>query len=44
MITQSSRGFLEWMSYVHNVYQSNKPAMERALNKLSDYDYEKSSL
>ena len=44
MITQSSRGFLEWMSYIHNVYQSNKPSMERALTKLSDYDNEKNPL
>ena len=34
-------GFLEWMSYVKNVHQGNKPAMERALNRLTIYDFEK---
>lgn len=36
-----NRGFIEWMSYVKNVHQGNKPAMERALNKLNYYDNEK---
>lgn len=35
------RGFLEWMSYVHNVHQGNKPAMDRALERLTIYDSEK---
>jgi hypothetical protein len=34
-------GFLEWMSYVKNVHQSNKPAMNRALERLTIYDFEK---
>ena len=35
-------GFIEWMSYVKNVHQGNKPAMDRALTKLSEYDNEES--
>ena len=34
-------GFIEWMSYIKNIHQGNKPAMERALNKLTIYDNEK---
>ena len=34
-------GFIEWMAYIKNVHQGNKPAMERALNKLTIYDDEK---
>jgi len=37
-------GFLEWMSYIKNVHQGNKPAMERALNRLTIYDLEKQSV
>jgi|VirMetMinimDraft_7_1064189.scaffolds.fasta_scaffold223408_2 hypothetical protein len=40
----SKLGFLEWMSYIKNVHQGNKPAMERALNRLTIYDLEKQSV
>ena len=33
-------GFLEWMSYIKNVNQGNYPAMDRALERLTTYDYE----
>lgn len=33
-------GFLEWMSYTKNVHQGNRPAMDRALERLTLYDYE----
>lgn len=39
---ETKLGFLEWMNYIKNVHQGNKPAMERALNKLTIYDNEKS--
>lgn len=37
---KSKLGFLEWMSYIKNVHQANHPAMDRALNRLTIYDYE----
>ena len=33
-------GFLEWMSYIKNVNQGNYSAMDRALERLTTYDYE----
>lgn len=33
-------GFLEWMSYIKNVHQGNLPAMNRAMERLTLYDYE----
>lgn len=32
-------GFIEWMMKIQNVHYANKPAMERALNRLSDNDF-----
>jgi len=34
------RGFLEWMSYIQNVHQGNQSAMDRAMERLTIYDYE----
>jgi hypothetical protein len=34
-------GFLEWMSYIKNINQGNYPAMDRALERLTIYDFEK---
>ena len=38
---ETKRGFLEWMSYIKNVHQGNKPAMDRAMERLTIYDSEK---
>ena len=32
-------GFIEWMEKIQSVHYANKPAMERALTKLSDNDF-----
>ena len=32
------KGFIEWLSYVGNVHRANKPAVERALQRLADDD------
>jgi len=37
---ETKRGFVEWMNYIQNVNQGNKPAMERALTRLAIYDNE----
>ena len=34
------RGFLEWMSYIQNVYQGNHTAMDRAMERLTIYNHE----
>ena len=35
------RGFLEWMEYIQNVHQGNYSAIDRALERLNNYDNEK---
>ena len=32
------KGFIEWLSFVGNVHRANKPAVERALQRLADDD------
>lgn len=32
-------GFIDWMYKIQSVHTANKPAMERALAKLSDNDF-----
>ena len=32
------KGFVEWLSHVGNVHRANKPAVERALQRLADDD------
>ena len=34
-------GFLEWMTYIKNIHQSNRSAMDRAMERLTIYDNEK---
>jgi len=34
------RGFLEWMEYIQNVHQGNYSAIDRALERLNNYDNE----
>lgn len=31
-------GFTEWLSHISSVHQANKPAVERALQRLADAD------
>jgi len=32
------KGFIDWLAYVGNVHRANKPAVERALQRLADDD------
>lgn len=43
-LVKPKRGFLEWMSYTKNVHQGNHSSMDRALERLTIYDYEKNTL
>jgi len=33
-------GFTEWLRHIGSVHQANKPAVERAMQRLADYDHQ----